>query len=235
MRKMRIETSLARVLAVIIVMMCAVAVVRAQDVPPGQMVAIPTAWGTSFDGYLAGPADASLSLLLVHDRWGLNPQVRQWADRMAALGYRVLAVDLFDGRVARRGEDGSAIWRSIDPVWTVANVDGALAFLRERQTHVVAIGWGKGIGPLGDLARRSPASLSGLVLYYDAETTAEAGRLPPSPSMPVLDITVGRSLVHPAQDASVLRGGVDEVWQATQRFLARFGGGVASSSLSFAY
>jgi dienelactone hydrolase len=231
---MRLETSMTRLLAGIILMMGAAFLVHAEDAPAGRMVAIPTAWGTSFEGYLAGPADARLGLLLVHDRWGLNPQVRQWADRMAALGYRVLAVDLFDGRVARRVEDGPAIWRGIDPVWTVANVDGALDFLRERQTHVVALGFGKGIGPLGDLARRSQASLSGLVLYYDADTAGEASRLPPNPPMPILDITVGRSLVHPAQDASVLQGGAEEVWQATQRFLARFGGGATASSLSFA-
>lgn len=232
---MRFETSMARILVGILLMLGGPVLAHAEDVAPaGRMVAVPTAWGTSFEGYLAGPADAGLGLLLVHDRWGLNPQVRQWADRMAALGYRVLAVDLFDGRVARRAEDGPAIWRSVDPVWTVANVDGALAFLRERQTHVVALGFGKGIGPLGDLARRSPASLSGLVLYYDADTTGEASRLPPSPTMPILDITVGRSLAHPSQDVSVLRGGAEEVWQATQRFLARFGGGAVSPSLSFA-
>ncbi|MDX9740544.1 MAG: dienelactone hydrolase family protein [Gammaproteobacteria bacterium] len=232
---MRLETSMARLIAGVTLMVCMVAMARADDAPAGRMVEVATVWGTSFEGYLAGPADARLGVVLVHDRWGLNPQVRQWADRVAALGHRVLAVDLFDGRVARRPEDGLALWRGIDPVWTVANVDAALAFLRERQTHVVALGWGKGIGPLGDLARRSPASLSGMVLYYDADTTDEAGRLPPSPSMPVLDITVGRSLVHPAQDAGVLQGGADEAWQATRRFLARFGDSVASSSLSFAH
>src|SRR5690554_7044668 len=112
---MRFETSMARLLVGILLMLGGPVLAHAEDVAPaGRMVAVPTAWGTSFEGYLAGPADAGLGLLLVHDRWGLNPQVRQWADRMAALGYRVLAVDLFDGRVARRAEDGPAIWRSVD-------------------------------------------------------------------------------------------------------------------------
>lgn len=229
---MRRETS-AVCLVVAAMMMFAAVLARADDAPAGRMIDVGTVWGTSFRGYVAGPDDARLGVVLVHDRWGLNGQVKAWADRVAALGHRVLAVDLYDGRVAGRAADGPVIWRSIDPVWTEANVDGALAFFRERQARVVAIGWGKGIGPLGDLVRRAPASLAGLVLYYDVETTAEADRLPPHPSMPVLDITVGRSPVHPAQDAAVLQGGMEEAWQATHRFLARFDGGVAWSSLSF--
>lgn len=211
-------------IAAALLALCAVAAVQAaQPAPEGRMVRVPTAYGTYFEGYLAGPSDAPLGVLLVHDRWGLNAQAKAWAERVAALGYRTLAVDLFDGRVARRPQDGPAIWRSIDPVWTVANMDGALRYLSAGQAPVVAIGWGKGIGPLGDLLRRSPTALAGLVLYYDNDTLDEASHLPARPAMPVLDITVGRSPVHPEQDAAQLGGGGEEAWQATRQFLARFG------------
>lgn len=188
----------------------------------GRMVSVRTAYSTSFDAYLAGPRDARLGVLLVHDRWGLNPQVKAWADRVAALGHRVLAVDLYDGRPVGKPAQGIAVWRSIDPVWTEANLNGALAFMRSGHERVVALGWGKGIGPVGELAGRAPDALAGLVLYYDADTLEEARRLPARPAMPVLDITVGRSLVHPRQDRSAASGGAEEAWRATQQFLARF-------------
>ena len=188
----------------------------------GRMISVQTAYGTAFDAYLSGPRDARLGVVLVHDRWGLNPQVKAWADRVAALGHRVLAVDLYDGRPVGKPALGIEVWRSIDPVWIEANLDAALAFMRSAQQHVVVLGWGKGIGAVGELARRSPNALAGLVLYYDADTLDEARRLPPRPVMPVLDITVNRSLVHPRQEHATLSGGAEEAWSATRQFLARF-------------
>lgn len=194
---------------------------QAEAAGAGIMVSVPTAYGTSFDAYLSGPRDSRLGVVLVHDRWGLNEPVRQWADRVAGLGYRVLAVDLYDGRPVGKPSRGTEVWRSIDPVWMEVNMNAALAAMSAAHEHVVVLGWGKGIGPVGDLARRSPSALSGLVLYYDADTVAEADRLPMRPTMPVLDITLGRSLVHPQQERAAA-GGAEEAWQATEQFLARF-------------
>ncbi|MDR2876687.1 MAG: dienelactone hydrolase family protein, partial [Chromatiales bacterium] len=156
-------------IAVLLLAFCGAAAAQ-QPASQGHMVRVPTAYSTYFEGYLAGPSDARLGVVLVHDRWGLNAQVKAWADRVAALGYRVLAVDLFDGRLVRRPQDWRMVWRAIDPVWTAANMDGVLRYMRAGETPVVAIGWGKGIGPLGDLLRRSPTALAGVVLYYDNET-----------------------------------------------------------------
>ena len=47
---------------------------------------------------------------MLRDRWGLGAEVKDWADRVAALGYRVLAVDLYDGRhVADAGAAAEAV------------------------------------------------------------------------------------------------------------------------------
>lgn len=188
----------------------------------GQTLEVRTAWGTTFAGYAAGPEDAPLGIVLVHDRWGLNDQIRGWADRLAARGHRVLAVDLFDGRVARRAADGPAIWRGIDPVWMETNVDAAVAHLAAPHRQVVGLGLGRGIGPLGDLARRSSDALAALVAFQDADTADEADRLPAQPAMPVLDITVGTSPVHPDLAAGTLPSGQQSAWAAMQRFLDRF-------------
>ena len=52
-------------------------------------------------GYFAFPADMVEPLpavVLVHEWWGLNDTVRAIAQRLAAQGYIVIAVDLFEGR-----------------------------------------------------------------------------------------------------------------------------------------
>jgi hypothetical protein len=187
----------------------------------GQMIKLATAYSTKFNAYVAGPANARLGVLLVHDRWGLDEPVRAWADRIAELGCRVVAVDLYDGRPLTRPSLGPEAWRQLDPVWIDADLDGALADLQRSQSRIVVGAWGEGIGPVGDLARRSGRSLSGLMLYYDDETRDQASHLPASLTMPVLDISVARSLAYPIHDPAADKA-TEEVWQATQQFLKRF-------------
>lgn len=189
----------------------------------GRTISLRSAFSTSFDAYLAGPPDAGLGVLLVHDRWGVNPAVTGWADRIAALGYRVLAVDLYDGRSVGKARHGIEVWRAVDPVWTEANLNAALGWLRQSHADVVVIGWGKGIGAVGELARRAERQISGLVLYFDDGTTDEGRHLPTRATMPILEITVSRSLVHPARDPARPGAGAQEAWDATRDFLARFG------------
>jgi dienelactone hydrolase len=188
------------------------------------VISLETAYSTHFAAYAAGPAQSPLGVLLIHDRWGLNDRVRAWADRIAGLGYRVIAIDLYDGRPVAKPSEGREVWRTIDPVWTEANVDGALAYLQRTQTRIVVAGWGSGIGPVGDLARRVPANaLSGLILYYDDDTRDQAAHLPQRLTMPVLDISVGRSLVYPEKrETAAEHKAVEDVWDATSKFLARF-------------
>lgn len=61
--------------------------------------------GTALVGYLAqppaGPAgDKAPAVLMVHEWWGLNAEIREMADILAAEGYVVLAPDTYRGRVA---------------------------------------------------------------------------------------------------------------------------------------
>ena len=55
-------------------------------------------------GYLATPAGAGPfpGVVMIHEAFGLNDQIRRHADRLAAAGYLTLAVDLFSDGGARR-------------------------------------------------------------------------------------------------------------------------------------
>lgn len=186
----------------------------------GRLVSLPTAWHTRFDAYLAGAEDAAVGVLLVHDRWGLNGEVRAWADRVAALGFRVLAVDLYDGRPARGdAQFALAVWRSIDPVWIEADLDAALAFLRRTQGRIVAMAWGKGVQEAAGLLTRHPGAVRALVTYYDSETLT-AGDRPGKLTIPVLDVLTPRTLAGPPAAGLPAQAAAD-AWIATEQFLTR--------------
>ena len=56
-------------------------------------------------GHFVFPADMVEPLpaiIMIHEWWGLNDNIRSMADRLAGEGYIVLAVDLFGGETARR-------------------------------------------------------------------------------------------------------------------------------------
>jgi len=58
--------------------------------------------GTAVAGHLALPADGepTAAMIVIHEWWGLNDNVRAMADKLAAEGYAALAVDLYEGEVA---------------------------------------------------------------------------------------------------------------------------------------
>ncbi len=59
-----------------------------------------TAEGKTFDAYLSHPKEVPApAIIVIHEIWGLNDQIRGVADRLAAEGYRALAPDLMTGEM----------------------------------------------------------------------------------------------------------------------------------------
>jgi len=66
-----------------------------------QDVGLTTAGGKAVSASLAMPAKTPApTLILIHEWWGLNDQIKAVAAEYANLGYVTLAVDLMDGKVA---------------------------------------------------------------------------------------------------------------------------------------
>lgn len=82
----------------------------AADVAAGlETVTIKTPSGREVSAAWAAPAAATApALMLVHEFWGLNDQIKSVAAELARLGYGALAIDLYGGKAAANSEPDRA-------------------------------------------------------------------------------------------------------------------------------
>ncbi|PTL83339.1 dienelactone hydrolase [Vitiosangium sp. GDMCC 1.1324] len=130
--------------------------------------------------YLSLPEKAETpipSVLVIHEWWGLNEHIMHWTDRLAALGYAALAVDLYDGKVATTPEEAMALMKTVDPKRAQEILRAAHAFLvtsnRVQATHTAVIGWCFG-GAWSLRAGMSIPELNAVVMYYGRPVTDTA-------------------------------------------------------------
>jgi carboxymethylenebutenolidase len=138
--------------------------------------AIPAAHGRGA-GALALPAgdDAAPTVVVLQEFWGLNDHVRSIAERWAAEGFVALAVDLYRGVIATDAAQASKFMGALDRQRALADIAGAVTFLRAHPRCSGAIGvTGYCMG--GAYAFASAASIEGLraiVPYYGLPPTTD--------------------------------------------------------------
>jgi carboxymethylenebutenolidase len=74
----------------------------------------------------ATPAPA---VIVVHEYWGLTPQVERTAQRFADEGFAALAVDLYDGVVTKDPAEAMRLMMALDRPRSLDNVRAAVGFL----------------------------------------------------------------------------------------------------------
>jgi carboxymethylenebutenolidase len=70
---------------------------------PAKEVTLKDREGQSVRAWVAGPEEAPAGILLVHDYFGFTPFYAQAAERLGRAGYRVVAIDLYQGKQAADG------------------------------------------------------------------------------------------------------------------------------------
>src|SRR5688500_7844100 len=71
--------------------------------------------GESCDGYLAEPANGDATgVVVLHEWWGLNDQIKGVADRLVAEGFRVLVPDLYHGKVTLESAEAAHLMNELD-------------------------------------------------------------------------------------------------------------------------
>ena len=133
----------------------------------GKMISVPTAIGTRFNAFAVGPVNAQRGAVLIPGRHGLDRAMRDESRRLAAQGFQVLAVDLFDGRTVP-GKGEYDVLGDIDPVWMATDVAAAIRYLKAPGRKLVAVGWGtSGSGQALQAAMDSSAVVAAVILIND--------------------------------------------------------------------
>jgi dienelactone hydrolase len=123
----------------------------------------------------ASSVAAMTTVLIAHSALGLRPAVLDLAQRVRALGFRVVAPDLFGGAVFEGGPEGYAA--------AMAHLDtaraSAVATLHEAyaacSAPVVVIGFSMGAMAVQRLAEHEPAVLGALLVAGGGRYGAEFG------------------------------------------------------------
>lgn len=130
------------------------------------------------------------AIIVIHEWWGLNDGVRSVADRLAGLGYIVLAVDLYGGKIAATPADARKMMLDVveNPEDARENIRQAYHFLEETAgaPSIGSLGWCFGGGWSLNTALLFPDELDATVIYYGQVTDDEA-KLEPM-NVPILGI-----------------------------------------------
>ena len=74
--------------------------------------------GQKIEGWLAWPAEKPLDdlpgLIVIHEWWGLNENIKQTSERLAAEGYVTLAVDLYRGENAETPKSAMKLMQGLN-------------------------------------------------------------------------------------------------------------------------
>ena len=140
-------------------------------------------------GYLAKPIEIGEypAIVMIHEWWGLNDNIKEMAEKLASHGYIVLAVDLYNNQVGTTSEEARKLVTSYDGEEGIKNMAAAVSYLKttESAEMVGSIGWCFGGGQSLSLALNNE-DLDATVMYY-GQVTAETEKLSQM-STPILGI-----------------------------------------------
>lgn len=172
----------------------------------GEKVVYHTVDGQAIEGWLSRPDNATgdlPALIIIHEWWGLNDNVRRAGERLAGEGYVTLAVDLHRGKTAATPKDAMQMSRTLsaDKAAAVANLGDAIAYLKTQVgvSKVGVMGWCQGGNWSLQTALNFPADIDAAVVYY--------GRVTDDPEelevldMPVLGVFAGDDFIVPPKMA----------------------------------
>ena len=103
---------------------------------------------------VAGPEDAAAAILLLHDWFGVTDATRDALQRLAKLGYRAMALDLYDGESATTHERATELSRSLTPEDVRSKLETGLKSLKDAGFEQIGtLGFSMGGNPAFNAAR----------------------------------------------------------------------------------
>ena len=106
-------------------------------------------------------------IFVIHEWWGLNDHIRREADSLAAVmgNVHVIALDLYDGKVATTRENASKYMQGVKQERAEAIIKGARVYVG-KDAKVATIGWCFGGGWSLQTSLLLEEQAAGCVIYY---------------------------------------------------------------------
>jgi carboxymethylenebutenolidase len=125
-------------------------------------------------GHMCYSQRSGPGVLLLHEFFGLQDSFRDYAARLSAEGFTVLAPDLYDGALADTVEEAIRLRDELDADRTQLRVQAAADFLVDNwHPRLGVIGFSLGAEFADGVARARP--VEGTVFYYGAGEETAAG------------------------------------------------------------
>ncbi len=132
-----------------------------------EAIAIETQYGKA-SGVIALPRKTPApAVLLIHEWWGLNDQIKTMAGEFAKAGFVALAADLYGGKVGTTRDEANALRKAMDPARATSELEAWVYHLRihpKGNGHVGTVGWCFGGGWSLNASLATPVDAT--VIYY---------------------------------------------------------------------
>lgn len=167
--------SLKLLLALVTAGIISAALAVRADAPKTQTVEFPSGKET-ITGFLALPDKPGQhpALVVIQEWWGLNDWVKEQTEKLAALGYVALAVDLYRGKTAADAAEAHELMRGLPQDRAIRDMLAAYTYLGTRKDvkpdKIGSIGWCMGGGLSLQLAIHEP-HLAACVVNYGSLPT----------------------------------------------------------------
>ena len=141
--------------------------------------------GKDVIGYFARPDDNQKhkGIILIHEWWGLNDNIRENARKFAKLGYVALAVDLYEGQSTTTREQAKKLATSVRKNMEDAfmNLKSAISYVKNHANvnpkRVASIGWCFGGGWSYQIAKNNLGAKASVIYYGHFNPKDDLGKM----------------------------------------------------------
>jgi carboxymethylenebutenolidase len=142
-----------------------------RHVPADTTIVRLEAGDSTMDAFVAWPETRknAPAVLVVHEGWGLDSQIRETARRLAREGYVAIVPDLYHGRVPADDDQARAFASDLQDATALADLEAAVRWLRAQpdltKSRMGIAGFGMG-GRLAERFAMGGHGLAAAVMFY---------------------------------------------------------------------
>src|SRR5215216_2815900 len=194
------------------------------DGSSGYLVYADTTNTTSTSGQQQQQQQKLPAVVMIHEWWGLNDNIKDMANELASEGYVVLAADLYNGEVATTPDKAMQLVSSVreNPEQAISNLQSAVQYLASlpnvNSSRIASLGWCFGGGQSLQLALNSEQNpLAATVIYYGnlVNDTNEISKI----KWPVLGIFGDQDQSIPVESVNAFEQALNETGVANEIYI----------------